>query len=362
MLGVSGGEGRMNLGSASSILEWGTSIDYSLNDLGYCAGGNCAILGTNLVVNSPATDAFYTPNPTYPDWIYDVIYEVKISRGAFTGGFGRLEVPYIHASPSKLGTNTIYALPGPCPGEIGDFVWHDIDLDGIQDPGEPGIDNVRLNLYKDNGDGIFNTATDSLVGFQITTAGGKYLFQNLAAADYWVQVVESTVPAGYTTTTYNTPMLVNLSEGESYLEADFGYATPSTLDYGDAPDTGAGAAQGNYNTTSTDNGPRHTIVSTLKLGNVARHRTATLASCRTSMPRPTTSSTQTTRMASRCCLQILLDNALGSGDGQGGQHERKRCDSGLLDRLQPQRRLRRTLSSAPPSPCRPAPLAPPTTP
>ena len=116
---------------------------------------------------------------------------------------------------------------------------------------------------------IFNPATDSLVGYQITTAGGKYLFQNLAAADYWVQVVESTVPAGYTTTTYNTPMLVNLGEGESYLDADFGYATPSTLDYGDAPDTGAGAAQGNYNTVSADNGPRHTIVSTLKLGNVA---------------------------------------------------------------------------------------------
>ena len=223
-LGVTGGEGRMNLGSASSILDWGTSIDYSLNDLGYCAGGNCAILGTNLVVNSPATNQFYTPNTTYPGWIYDVIYEVKISRGAFTGGFGRLEVPYIHASPSKLGTNTIYATPGPCPGEIGDFVWHDIDRDGIQDSGEPGIDNVRLNLYRDNGDGLFDSATDTLVGYQITAAGGKYLFQNLAANDYWVQVVESTVPAGYTTTTYNSPMLVNLDEGESYLDADFGYA------------------------------------------------------------------------------------------------------------------------------------------
>ena len=42
MLGVLGGEGRMNLGSAASIQEWGTSIDYSLNDLGYCTGGNCS--------------------------------------------------------------------------------------------------------------------------------------------------------------------------------------------------------------------------------------------------------------------------------------------------------------------------------
>ena len=72
-----------------------------------------------------------------------------------------------------------------------------------------------------------------------------------------MNVVESTVPAGYTTTTYNSPMLVNLGEGESYLDADFGYAIPSTLDYGDAPDTGAGTGQGNYNTVNSDNGPRH---------------------------------------------------------------------------------------------------------
>ncbi|HSN77113.1 MAG TPA: SdrD B-like domain-containing protein [Anaerolineae bacterium] len=262
-LGVLGGDGRMNLGSAASIPEWGTSIDYSLNDLGYCAGGNCAILGTNLVVNSPATDAFYTPNATYPDWIYDVIYELKINTNAFPGGFGRMEVPYIHASPSKIGTNTIIPVPGECPGEIGDYVWHDANRDQVQDSNEQGIDNVRVELYKDDGDGVFESSGpngDSFQGFKTTTAGGKYLFQDLKAGDYWVYVVESTVPAGYTTTTYNSPMLVNLGEGESYLDADFGYAIPSTLDYGDAPDGGGGTAQGNYNTTNSDNGPRHTIV------------------------------------------------------------------------------------------------------
>ena len=37
-------------------------------------------------------------------------------------------------------------------------------------------------------------------------------------------------------------------------------------DYGDAPDTGTGTAQGNYNTTAADGGPSHVIVANLKLG------------------------------------------------------------------------------------------------
>ena len=38
---------------------------------------------------------------------------------------------------------------GYCPrgvGSIGDFVWHDLDFDGLQDPGEPGIQGVLVVL------------------------------------------------------------------------------------------------------------------------------------------------------------------------------------------------------------------------
>ncbi len=226
-LGVTGGEGDMNLGSAANITAWGTSHDYDLNQTGYCAGGVCTSLGTDLEDDSPATDAFYTPNPTYPDWIYDVIYEVQINKTAFgAAGFGSLDVPYIHASPSKLGTNTIYAEPGVCPGEIGDTVWHDVDHDGLQEAGEPGLSGVTVKLYRDNGDGVL-TGADTLVGTQTTNVNGKYLFQNLTPDDYLVSVDENTVPAGYTITTFNNPTpIISLGEGESYLEADFGYSEP----------------------------------------------------------------------------------------------------------------------------------------
>jgi hypothetical protein len=231
-LGVTGGDGGMAVGSASSILEWGTSLAYSLNKTGYCSGGNCAIVpgGVDLKVNSPATTTSYAPNSLYPNFIYDVIYEVKVAMTAFPAGFGWMDIPYIHASPSKLGENTIYAEPGPCPGEIGDFVWHDQDGDTVQDPGEAGIANVQLKLYADNGDGYFDATKDTLIGTTTTDAGGRYLFQNLAPNDYFVDVVDATVPAGYKTTTYNDPTgMISLDAGEQYLIADFGYGTGAPI-------------------------------------------------------------------------------------------------------------------------------------
>ncbi len=222
-----GGDGGISQGSAAHILDWGTSLEYNLNELGYCSGGNCSGLGTDLLVDSPATDAFYTPNPTYPDWIFDVIYEVKIDKAAFGAtGFGSMEIPYIHASPSKIGTNTILAEPGVCPGEIGDTVWHDVDRNGLQDPGEPGLAGVTVRLYRDDGDGVL-TAADTLVATQITNTSGRYLFQNLAPDNYFVSVNEATVPTGFVITTFNNPTsVIHLGEGESYLQADFGYTEP----------------------------------------------------------------------------------------------------------------------------------------
>ncbi|MBK7608862.1 MAG: hypothetical protein IPI18_17550 [Saprospiraceae bacterium] len=32
------------------------------------------------------------------------------------------------------------------PAAIGNFVWHDLNANGIQDPGEPGISGVSVSL------------------------------------------------------------------------------------------------------------------------------------------------------------------------------------------------------------------------
>ena len=70
-------------------------------------------------------------------------------------------------------------------GAIGDFVWQDLNQNGIQDPGEPGIDGVTV-ILKDN--------TGTIIDTTVTSGGGKYEFTGLAAGTYSVLVDASSPP------------------------------------------------------------------------------------------------------------------------------------------------------------------------
>jgi uncharacterized repeat protein (TIGR01451 family) len=69
---------------------------------------------------------------------------------------------------------------------LGDFVWNDLDRDGVQDLGESGIDGVTVNLLDGSGNPTGQTTT--------TAGGGRYAFTNLTPGDY---IVEFVPPAGY---------------------------------------------------------------------------------------------------------------------------------------------------------------------
>jgi hypothetical protein len=98
-LGVTGGEGGMLLGNATDLSGFKTSISENLNSNGSAY--------TGLITNSPATNSTYAPNATYPNWIYDVWYEVTVNKSAFgASGFGYPFIASVHASPSKTGNNT----------------------------------------------------------------------------------------------------------------------------------------------------------------------------------------------------------------------------------------------------------------
>jgi putative Ig domain-containing protein len=105
-LGVSGGEGIMLLGSAADIVRVQTSLDVNLNSPGYV-----------LVSDSPVTDAAYTPNASYPDWIYDIWYDVTVKPGAFgSAGFGKSVLVGAGAGPSKTGVDIDAFRPVACSG------------------------------------------------------------------------------------------------------------------------------------------------------------------------------------------------------------------------------------------------------
>lgn len=68
---------------------------------------------------------------------------------------------------------------------LGDYVWNDLNENGIQDAGEPGMEGVEINLLNNAGVQISTTTSDS---------NGAYSFENLVPGTYTVAVVR---PSGY---------------------------------------------------------------------------------------------------------------------------------------------------------------------
>lgn len=64
---------------------------------------------------------------------------------------------------------------------IGDFVWNDLNHDGVQDTDEPGMTGVTVELY--------NCANQSLVETIITNMNGNYKFERLMPGTYQVKFI-----------------------------------------------------------------------------------------------------------------------------------------------------------------------------
>ena len=122
-----------------------------------------------------------------------------------------------------------YTDPGPCTGAIGDFVWDDLNADGIQDAGEPGLEGVVVNL-EDAGGGLLQST--------VTDANGLYLFTDLCADTYVVVVDGNTLPPGYVPSLCNVgvddtldndcspAVVVLLTDDAQDMTIDFGYTLP----------------------------------------------------------------------------------------------------------------------------------------
>ncbi len=58
--------------------------------------------------------------------------------------------------------------------DIGGFIYHDFNANGIQDPGDLGLDNITINVYFDtNGNSNYDAGTDAPIT-TLTTAGGGF--------------------------------------------------------------------------------------------------------------------------------------------------------------------------------------------
>ena len=152
--------------------------------------------GNGDVVNTATTDA--GGNYTFDD-VIPGDYTIRFAQpGGFDGvspqDAGNDDTVDSDGNVNTLTTAIVTVKPGETvadvdqgfwkSGEIGDLVFEDSDGDGIQDPGEDGVEGVGVTLRDENGDEVATTTTD---------AAGEYTFDDVAPGEY---TVEFDVPDG----------------------------------------------------------------------------------------------------------------------------------------------------------------------
>ena len=75
-------------------------------------------------------------------------------------------------------------------GVIGDYVWNDVNRNGVQDGNEQGLGGVQFVLY-------YDSDTTTPIAFATSDQAGHYEFDALFAGDYRVGVNDATIPSGY---------------------------------------------------------------------------------------------------------------------------------------------------------------------
>ncbi len=171
------GAGEVGIGGATVTL---TGTD----DLGAAVSAATATAGDGSYVFSNLRPGTYVIAEDQPAGYYDGVDSVGTQGGAATAD-DELTVPL---APATDGTGNTFAEL--LPASIGDFVWLDVDDDGIQDPAQ-GIDGATVNLYAADGATLLATTT--------TSAGGSYGFAGLEP--FQTYVVEVTAPPGAAFTT-----------------------------------------------------------------------------------------------------------------------------------------------------------------
>ena len=280
-------------------------------------GGHTIVPGTGEVL----TTAF-DPVPAGPfraggiawfsNWRVDGVY----NYGERTRSYLEFGQDEIGTMGKAAGLGDLEALCGEAPIQIGNRVWEDLDADGVQDAGEPGIAGTVITLVNNAGTTIGQTTTDANGNYyftitQIYTGSDGTLtdanVQLLAPSLYGQTVhvmVGNTNSGGFGTAgningmqatsaavnsgaagvgsaerdadgiVFDPPGGIGASVGVSIglpNEAasgnhgiDFGFRT---MDYGDLPDAGAGTGAGNFETAVANGGPWNLLNDNLRLGN-----------------------------------------------------------------------------------------------
>src|SRR6185295_18321012 len=114
-------------------------------------------------------------------------------------------------------------------GAITGLIYRDANNNGFT-AGEQ-IAGATINLYTDDGDGIFEPgAGDALSGSTTTNASGQYRFDDLVSGSYWVQQPSQTVASVLLSAQNSTLITITALEAQGIAGTtidDFSAANPS---------------------------------------------------------------------------------------------------------------------------------------
>lgn len=256
-------QGEVNLTVDAGIIESpGNNATASLGDLvwldtnqdGIQDPGELGVAGVTVTLYDAVTNAVLGTKTT--DALGNYIF-TGLQAGSYKVGFTNIPAGFTFsganqgtndstdadADASTSGMTGVYYLaagqenltvdagiyPAPNLASLGNYVWNDLNLDGVQDPNEPGVAGVTVRLYD---------AADNLIATTSTDANGAYQFTGLTPGGYYVEF--SNLPAGFDFTDANaggntqdnldsdadplsgaTP-IVTLSAGQNYPDLDAG--------------------------------------------------------------------------------------------------------------------------------------------
>lgn len=226
-------------------------LSVSLSDSNFSpAGGGTVVTGSGTIGDGSVRALLFIDNGNVP-FTTNVYYNgvgpfttspfnatATVPAGPASAPFAMTLVLNFKLGANSSTTGEFTARTTPQLGSIGDFVWQDNNGNGVQDPGEPGIDGVTVRL-KDSGGNVLDTKVTATNG----PLSGYYLFQNVPAGTYTVEVDPTTLPAGFAPTATGagtpatdnngSPATVVLPAGASDVTIDFGYVPPCTGVIGD---------------------------------------------------------------------------------------------------------------------------------
>ncbi|MEM8932153.1 MAG: SdrD B-like domain-containing protein, partial [Acidobacteriota bacterium] len=163
-----------------------------------------------------------------------------------TGGrsFAAADAPALITAADQILTDLDCGAPGTV--SVGDRLWNDLDADGVEDAGEPGLAGVTIRVENAGGSTVATTVSD---------LSGGWLVRGLAAGSYTVRIDDATLPSGLSVPTHDLDGLdtphaatLTLEAFEVRRDVDFGYrrggstdptdpgTTSCTIDGFDGPD------------------------------------------------------------------------------------------------------------------------------